>query len=141
MAAGLLERAADEIDLKTSHFIVKIYAAADVVYGYRAAAFMRSIQDRLRIADLLAQALARDVIAGSNHDRALNRIFQLTNIAGPGMGFQQSEHLGRDLFRHFATVLLVVLAYEMLGQRQDVLSAIAQRWQFNRHDGKAIVQI
>src|ERR1044072_2042734 len=42
---------------------------------------------------------------------------------------------------HFASVFFVVLANKMLGQRQDVLAAITQRREFDRHDRKSIIKI
>src|SRR5688572_14755484 len=60
VTASLLQRWADQVDLKPAHFFVKVDAATDVADGDGARAVMMTRRNRLRIADLGAQTFFRD---------------------------------------------------------------------------------
>src|SRR5689334_18207950 len=83
MPAGLFERAPDQIDLETAHLFVEINAAADVADGRIARAVLVAGGNGFRVADLRAQALLRDLVARRDHHRALDRVLQLADVAGP----------------------------------------------------------
>src|SRR5918912_1938587 len=139
MSAGLFERAADEVDLEAADFVVEVYAARHV-YGGGVRAGGRA-EGALRVADFGGQTLARDLFAGGDDDGALDDVLKLAHVAGPGVGFEQGEHVGRDLLGDAAAILLVVLADEVLRQGEDVLAPLAQGGQLNRHDGQAVVEV
>jgi hypothetical protein len=83
MTACLFERAPNQVDFKPAHFFVEIDAAADVADGGVTRALLVAGRDRLRIADLRAQALFGDHVGRRNHHRAFDRIFELAHVAGP----------------------------------------------------------
>ncbi len=83
MSARLIEGAADQINFKTAHFIIKVNAASHVYARRSTGAFAHDRACCLWIGDFRPQAFARDLIAGGDHDRAFDGVFQLTYVTGP----------------------------------------------------------
>src|SRR5579884_1968678 len=79
-------------------------------------------------------------IAGGQHQTALDRILQLTYIAGPGMRDKAVHSRGTDFARP-RTKLWGKLSDEMHREKRDVLFALAQRRHVDRHDVKPIIKI
>src|SRR5437870_3841240 len=141
MTTSLHECASNQVNFKATHLIIEIDATANVLYRRHACTFMRTYRYRFRIADLGTQAFARDVVARRNDYRPLNGVLQFAYISRPQICFEQSQHLGSDLFGYLPAILLVVLPNKMLGQGQDVLTPITQWGQFYRHDGQPVIEI
>ena len=75
------------------------------------------------------------------HDHRLHqRIFQLADITRPVMGDQRVHDLGRDPADTLADLPVDALE-KMLGQRPDVVAAIAQGRQADIDDMQAVIQI
>src|SRR5215813_5983308 len=123
MAAGLFQSAPDQIDFKATHLVVEVYSSSNV-RDDRAATITVCVQDGLWIADFRTQAFLCDFVAGRDDNGALNRILQFAHVAGPRIPFEQRQYFRSKTLRYLASVLFVVLAHEMLGQRQDVFAAI-----------------
>src|SRR6266542_3718447 len=141
MAAGLLQRAANEINFKAAHLIVEIYPASKILYRPDAGPFFGNNGDWLRVADFRAQTLTRHLIMRRNHYRALNRILEFTNVTRPGVSLKQRQDVWSDLLRYFAAILFVVLFDKMLGQRQNVLAPVAQGRQLDRNNRQPVIEI
>ena len=82
MSTSLIEGAADQIDFKAAHFVIKIDPASDVYARRSTGAFAHHGARRLRIGDFRAQAFARDLVAGGNYDGAFDGILQLPDVSG-----------------------------------------------------------
>ena len=93
------------------------------------------------VGDLGRQALARDLGAGRDDDGALDDVLQLAHVPRPRVLLEQRQHLGRELVGDVAAVLLVVLAYEVLCEREHVLAPLAQRGQLDGDDREAVVEV
>ena len=74
------------------------------------------------------------------HDGALDGVFQLTDIAGPGVIQQAAFGFGRDSFDGAAAAGRGAVE-EILGQRRDVAGSLAQRRHAERHHIQAVVEI
>src|SRR4030095_16382998 len=131
MAAGLLQRATNKIDLKAPHLIVEVDTAPQILHRADTVACFGSTGNRLRIANLRPQTLARNLVAGGDDNRPFNRILKLSYIARPRVSFEQRQHLGSDLLRHLAAVLFVILLDKVLGHGTGVMPPAAQRWRFD----------
>ena len=71
---------------------------------------------------------------------ALHHIGELADVAGPAVGEQRRPSVGRErLGRDF--VVGAGAGEEALGEAQDVLSPIAERWQGESHDGEPVVEV
>jgi hypothetical protein len=96
MAARDFERAPDQFDLKSIHFIIKRYAARQVdLRGYLLPADLRS--HAVGVEDFFAQVLALDSIAARNYHCALDDVFKLAHVAGPVMRLKRRQDFGADL--------------------------------------------
>src|SRR5262249_27092055 len=116
-------------------------APTDVLHRRITGSFMRSGNHRLRVANLRAQTLSRNLVTGSDHDSTFDRIFQFPHVAGPRVRLQKRQYFRRNLLRYVTSVLLVVFIDEMLGQRQNVFAPIAKGRKFNGHNRQAVVKI
>src|SRR2546423_1602670 len=140
MAAGLVERAAYEVDLEAAHFVVEVDAVAHVerAGGGRE---RRGGHGLRGVCDVRRKTLARDLSARRDDDGALDDVLKLADVSGPTVLLHQREHFGRELVGHVARVLLVVLAYEVLGEWKDVFAPLAQRGKLDGHDGQTVVEV
>ena len=68
--------------------------------------------------------------AGAQHDRALDHVLELADVARPVVVHQQVERVRRHL-EHSAAVLLAVLLEEVLDEQRNVLAPLAQRRQLD----------
>src|SRR5262247_3671109 len=141
MAAGDFERAAYQLDLEARDLVIERDAAGDVERGRRFRHVRRVARLRLRADYLLAQAVERDLVGAGDDHRALDRRFKLAHVAGPGVIFEGLQDLGHDLIGDPPPVLIVVFADEVLGERQNVFPAIAQRRQVNIDDVQTIEEV
>src|SRR5262245_17114241 len=141
MAAGYFERAADQLDFEARDLVIERDAAGDVERGRRFRHVRRVAGLRLRADYLLAQAIERYLVGAGDDHRALGRRFKLAHVAGPGVTFERLQDLGRDLVGDRPPVLIVVFADEVLGERQDVFLAVAQRRQVNVDDVQTIKEV
>ena len=81
VAGGLVEGAADEIDLEFFDFVVEIYAAGDVDVGGGAFGLADHFEGEGRIADFGAEAFDGDLVGGGDHDGAFDNIFEFADIS------------------------------------------------------------
>ena len=92
------------------------------------------------VLDRLGQMVRQQLRPGANQDRLLHRVLQLADVARPGERLQRGQRLGADVEQ-----LLVELAVEArrhaAGQRGDILHALAQGRQVERHHVQAVVQV
>ena len=73
-------------------------------------------------------------------DGALDRVLELAHVAGPGVALERAQRLGLEAPRP-ATRLVARAREEGLGEQPDVLAALAQRRQRDRHDVDAVEEI
>ena len=76
---------------------------------------------------------------GQNH-HALDEVFELADVARPGVSEEQYLRLGREPADHLVE-RAVRLGQEMPRQRQDVLGALAQGRDRDRDDVEPIEQV
>ena len=88
VAAGLFERTADQIDLKSFHLVVKIYAAGEVDIVRCAVRCGDHFHSMIRIADLGPQTFDRDLVPGCDDDRPFDDVFKLADIARDNYNFR-----------------------------------------------------
>jgi hypothetical protein len=86
-----------------------------------------------------ADVLGRDLgcIRGED-DSALEDVGQLTNVAGPGVLPEAVESTGRETL---AGSVGAQACEEMIAERGQVVESLAQRWNLNREDGEAVVEV
>ena len=89
MAAGLVQGAADEVDLELFYLVVKVDAAGDVDLRRRAFGTFYHLERERRIADLGTEAFDRDLVRRRNHNSTLDDVLQLSNISGEVIVFEQ----------------------------------------------------
>ena len=82
----------------------------------------------------------RQLGAVAQDHRPLDVVLQLADVARPVVVAEQPHRLGVDP-PHLAAVLLGVALQEELDQRRDVLAALAQGRQVDRHDVEPVVQV
>ena len=88
MAAGDLKGAADQLNLKAIHFVIKRDAARQVNLCSEAlAAGLR--RAALRVEYLFAQVFAAQFAAARDDDGALDNVLKLADVAGPGVSFER----------------------------------------------------
>ena len=100
----------------------------------------RPIRRGLRAQDGLGQQVAGQLVAGGQHHRPLHVVLQLADVARPVVVAQKLHGLGLDM-GHVAEVLLVVDAEEEAHQLRNVLAALAQGGQIDRHHVEAVVEV
>src|ERR1700752_1847509 len=71
---------------------------------------------------------------------ALENILQLTDIAGPGILFEQIDCVVSDLYAR-PSILAPENAEKFADQRLDVLFSLAQRWDEERHHVEAVKKV
>src|SRR5262245_45661445 len=141
MAAGDFKRAADQLDFEARDFVVERNAAGDVERGGRFR-YARGVAGlRLRVGYFLAQAVERDLVNTRDDHRAFNRRLKLAHVAGPGVVFKRLQNFRRDLIGDRSPVLVVVFSDEMLGERQDVFLAVAQRREMDVDHVKTVEEV
>src|ERR1700682_5087996 len=82
--------------------------------------------------DLHRHRLAVDLITASQNRHALHGIAQLADVAGPAVIVEGVEHARGQPFG-LEVVAGAKLAQEVLGQRSDILAALAQARHAHRH--------
>ena len=92
------------------------------------------------MATTVGQQVERELVAGGHHDGPLDVILQLADVARPVVLLQRRQRPRVDV-GHVAVVLFIVEVEEMSDQFGDVLAAIAQRRQVDRHDVEPVVQV
>ena len=90
--------------------------------------------------DCGGKQVERQLIAGGHDDGPLDVVLQFANVAGPLVLLQGGQGPRVDV-GHVAVVLFIVDVEEMSDQFRDVLAAIAQRRQVDRHDVEPVVQV
>ena len=81
-----------------------------------------------------------NALALADDDRALDRVFQFSDIAGPGVGRERGAGLGAQSGDRFVEMGSHAL-HEKSGQLRNVLAALAQRRQLQRKDLQAEVEV
>src|SRR5205085_3161837 len=88
MAAGNFQGAANQLDLKTIHFVVEGNAARQIdLRGEPLAAGLRGAL--LRIQYFFTNIFAAQLTAARNDDGALDDVFEFADVAGPVIGFER----------------------------------------------------
>ena len=82
----------------------------------------------------------RQLVARRHDDGPLDVVLQLADVARPLVLLQRGERPRLDV-GHVAVVLLIVQVEKMSDQFRDVLAALAQRRQVDRHDVEPVVQV
>ncbi len=77
--------------------------------------------------------------AAAEHQRALERVFQLAHVAGPGPARQRLDRGGRDRGR--PPVAPGGPGQHVVDQRRHVLGPLAQRRQLDRHHAQAVEEV
>src|SRR2546422_1049379 len=75
-----------------------------------------------------------------HQDRSLDRMVQLTHVAGPGIRPEGLHRVRREA-RDRLAVTRGVAAPEMAGEQGDVFAPVAQRWQADLHGVEAKQQV
>ena len=93
----------------------------------------------------LAAELRREVLGGqlgavAQDDGPLDVVLQLADVARPVVVAEQPHRLGVDP-ADLAAVLLGVALQEELDQERDVVAALAEGGQVDRHDVEPVVQV
>src|SRR5208283_3108109 len=89
---------------------------------------------------LEAQVLGAEQIARSENNGALNNVFELANVARPGVALQQFERLGLDAF-HGLLEDGGIMAQEVMRDDGDILEALLERRRLDAHDVDAVVEV
>src|SRR5581483_8047854 len=88
---------------------------------------------------VVALELLRAVAGGADH-RRLDDVLELADVAGPLGGLERAEPAARD--RDARQVMVLARAVtEVLGQLDDVLAALGERWHADRHDLEAVEEV
>ncbi len=86
------------------------------------------------------EILRLDLLGQRERSRALDRVHQLAHVSGPEMGEQQTPRFASEGEARTMGPLPHSVQ-SMLGQKQDVLPALAQRGQDDGHHVHAVVEI
>ena len=79
----------------------------------------------------LGEILLLDAFTSAQQDGTSDRMLKFANVAGPVMGKQRlAGGLGKAV--HPSTGKLLSITQEMLGQQQNVVPSLPQRWHLNR---------
>ena len=100
----------------------------------------RQIVAVARLAEAGRQRLGLQQLARPQHDRALDDVLQLTDVARPVVLLEHGQGLRRHAPRRPAHLLRQLLD-EVGDQQRDVLAAIAQRRQVERDDVETVEEI
>ena len=95
--------------------------------------------DALR--DRAAEVLGRQQSLVRQQHRALDRVAELADVAGPAVLLEHGHARPGVTPRHALAELAVVAIDVMLRQQQDVTAPLAQRRQLNRHHLQPIEQV
>ena len=79
-------------------------------------------------------------IAGADHHRALDDVFQLTDVAGPVVALQRVDRVGRKP-QVFSPLALGVPLHEVFGEERDIPFTVSERWELDPRDIEAVKQI
>ena len=90
--------------------------------------------------DCGGEQVERQLIAGGHDDGPLDVVLQFANVAGPLVLLQGGQGPWIDV-GHVAVVLFIVDVEEMSDQFRDILAAISQRRQVERHDVEPVVKV
>src|SRR5688572_13317464 len=130
VAGAPLERAPDERALELLDALVE-----------RPDVRVVAVEPAARGPRLAERELARlDLRAGAEHDRALDRVLELADVAAPLVPHQEVERAVRQRLRPLAR-LLAVLLEEVCGQRRDVLAALVERRDPQRDHVQPVVEV
>ena len=80
------------------------------------------------------------LLAGAEKDGALDKIFELTNVAGPGVIDKCVHRFGGNVLDGFVQAAAEIL-HEVTNEQGHVFAAFAQRRNLNRKNIEAIVEI
>jgi len=86
------------------------------------------------------EMIGRDDASGRQHDRALNRVLELPDVARPVAGQEPLHRVVADLGRRRPR-RRAVLVEEVRHEGRDVLAALAQRRQGDADDVQPVVQV
>src|SRR5450759_4887366 len=82
----------------------------------------------------------RDLVAASQNDRSLDRVFQLADVPRPIVGQDPVPRLVLEL-EDLLSVLRREPLQKLVGQQLNVLGAATKGGQVDLHDGQSIVEI
>src|SRR5690349_20265666 len=91
-------------------------------------------------ANRLGQGVNAEHVAGAEHDRALEHVLELADVAGPVVSLEDRESLRRDPPNVLAEILAELLQ-EMRDEQRNVLASLAQRRQVDREHVQTIEEV
>ena len=86
------------------------------------------------------KVVERHPVAAAAYDHALDDVFQLAHVAGPGVFSERLIGLGRNL-RRLRSVVAGEVRQEVIDERDDVFFSLSKRRHQNMNDIQSIEQI
>src|SRR5215467_4166325 len=93
-----------------------------------------------RLLEIRREGVGLEHVPAAEHQRSLDHVLELTNIAGPTVVLEDRERLRADALHGFPE-LGRDFPDEMRGQERDVFPALAERWQLDGNDVEPIEEV